>query len=119
MILRTPFSWATALCRYATGRRARWLYLALLLLLVVLSGGVRIRSYLLTRRIQVVLSQLEQLRVDATSEEQLLRTVPHLVRDPQDRRLGAHVYRGYQVNLSNEDDERWVYWMRNFRWLWP
>ena len=119
MILRTRFSWATALCRYATGRRARRLYLALLLLLVVLSGGVRVRSYLLAWRIQVVLSQLEQLRVDATSEEQLLKTVPHLVRDPRDIRVGAHVHRGYQLSLSNEDDMRWVYWMRDFRWLWP
>lgn len=120
MILGAQFSWAKALCRHATGRLARRFYLALLLLLVVFSGGVRVRSYLLTRRIQVVLSGLDQLRVDATSEEQLLRTVPYLVRDPRDKLLGAHVHRGYRVSLSNEDDMWLAYRLRGFfRSLWP
>src|ERR1700690_452967 len=93
MMLTTRFSWVTAFGRHATGRRARRVYLALLLLLVVFSGGVRVRSCLLTRRFQAVLSGLGKLKVDATSEEQLLKTVPYLVRDPRDSRLGTHVHR--------------------------
>jgi hypothetical protein len=91
----------------------------LLLLLVVFSGGIRVRSYLLTRRIQAVLSGLGQLRVDATSEEQLLKTVPYLVRDPHEGRMGAHVQRYYRVSISNEDD-RWMKWVPNvLSSLWP
>jgi hypothetical protein len=104
MMLRTRFSWVRAFGRHATGRRARRIYIALILVLVVFSGGVRVRSYLLTRRFQAVLSGLEKLKVDATSEEQLLKTVPYLVRDPRDSRLGTHVHRYYRVNLSNADD---------------
>jgi hypothetical protein len=44
--------------------------LALLLLLIVLSMEVRARSLLLTRKIDVVLAGLKQVRVDATIEEQ-------------------------------------------------
>lgn len=44
MNFRTRLSWATAVCRRATGRRARRFYFALLLLLVALSGVIRVRS---------------------------------------------------------------------------
>jgi len=120
MNFRTRFSWATAVCRRATGRRARRFCLALLLLLVALSGVIQVRSYLLAGRIQVMLSGLEQVRIDATTEAQLLKTLPHLIRNPRDLRFGAHVHRGYEVNLSNEDDMRLAYRLRGvFRALWP
>jgi len=120
MIHGTRFSWATGLCRSVTGRPARRFYLALLLLLVVFSGSIRVRSYLLTRKIQVVLSGLEQLRVDATSEEQLLRTVPYLVRDPREIRVGARVHRGYRASFSNEEDMWMAYRLRGFfQSVWP
>lgn len=64
--------------RWLWGRRARRVYLALLLALVLLSTGLRVRSYLLTRKIYAVLSGLEQVRIDKTTEQQLMRTVPYL-----------------------------------------
>jgi hypothetical protein len=86
--------------------------LAVLVVLVALSSGIRVRSYFLTRRIQAVLLGLEHVRVDATSEEQLLRTVPYLMGAPEERRLGTRVYRYYRVRLSNEDDRKWLRWLR-------
>ena len=117
---RSRLPWATAACRRATGRHARRFYFALLLLLVTLSGGIRVRSYLLARKIQVVLAGLEQVRIDATTEAQLLKALPHLVRDPRDFRIGAHVHRGYELKLSNEDDMWLAYRLRGvFLSLWP
>jgi hypothetical protein len=119
MILPKLLSWVAALWRQATEGRVRRFCLVLLLLLLVLSSGIRVRSYLLTRRIQAVLFGLEQLKVDATSEKQLLQTVPYLIRDPESRE-GTHVRHHYRVRLSNEDDARWPQSMpKLFLPLWP
>ena len=67
------------LYRLFAGRRARRVYLALFLAIFSLSVDVRIRSYLLGRKIQAVISGLGRLRVDETTEEQLRKTVPYLV----------------------------------------
>ena len=103
---------AAALGRHATGRRGRRFGIVLLVALAGLSGGIRVRSYLLTRKIQAVLVGLQQLKVDTTKEEELLRTVPYLVREPFERREGLHLTRYYRSALSNEDDyyrfPRWV-----------
>jgi hypothetical protein len=114
MIVQTRFSWAAALHRYAWGRRARRFYLGLLLLLVVFSGCVRVRSFLLTRRIQAVLSGLAQIRVDQTTEGQLLKTVPYLVRSGRDIHEGSSVQRYYYVEISNYEDRRWMHWVPKF-----
>ncbi|MGO9013149.1 MAG: hypothetical protein ACLQPN_23880 [Bryobacteraceae bacterium] len=88
---------------------------------VGLSTGIRIRSYLLTRRIQAVLAGLQQLKVDATKEEDLPRTVPYLVREPFERREGKHLLRFYGAALSNEKDYyQWLRWVPRFVLdLWP
>jgi hypothetical protein len=94
------------------GRRARQVYLSLLLLAFVFSIGLRARTFLLTRKIQAVLSGLEQVRVDQTTEEQLLRTIPYLVlNNPQLPALpGGRRY--YRVDIANSDFyygwSRWV-----------
>ncbi|MGO9096552.1 MAG: hypothetical protein ACLQGV_15185 [Bryobacteraceae bacterium] len=114
-------TWATVLYRKITGRIARRIYLALFLLPVLFAMGVRIRSVVLTRKIHAVLSGLEQLRVDQTTERQLLQTVPYLARYPYDLRDGASVERFYRVEISNEHERRWLWWLAStppFRFLW-
>src|SRR4051794_25328874 len=105
---RTDRPWATRLYRMLVGRLARRLSLALLLLLLIFTTGVRIRSVVLARRIQAVLSGLGQLRVDQTMEGQLLRSVPYLVREG-DYPHGGFVERYYRVEISNQNDRRWLW----------
>src|SRR5215831_13744403 len=120
MILRKLLSLAAALRQHATGRWARRVGLTLLLSLVGLSTGLRVRSYLLTRRIQAVLAGLQQLKVDTTKEEELPQTVPYLAREPFERREGTHLLHYYRATLSNEKDYRWLYSVPRFvRELWP
>jgi hypothetical protein len=101
-----------AIWRFATGRRARRLYLAVILLVVALSGVIRVRSFLLTRKIQAVISGLQQLRVDVSPEEAVL-ALPYL--PLQNRQQGSVVT--YAAQLSNRDD--W-YWINEYgSLLWP
>jgi hypothetical protein len=121
MILRKLLCLAAVLSRHVTGRRARRVGFILLLALVGFSIGIRVRSYLLTRKIQAVLAGLQQLQVDATKEEDLQRTVPYLVRQPYERRDGTHLIRFYQAVLTNERDYyQWQQWVPEFvHELWP
>jgi len=63
---------------------SRWLtvvrriFLGLVLLVVLLSISLRVRTYLLTRRIHEVLAGLERVEVDKTTEAELLKAVPYL-----------------------------------------
>src|SRR5262249_32386438 len=116
-----PLPWIAAIGRTVAGRRARRLYLTLFLLLVILSGVIRIRSYLITRKFQSVLAGLAQLKVDSTSEEQLVRTVPYLVRDAKEYPEGAHLEHIYRARFSSNDNDlrlfrRWFQWVA---WLFP
>jgi hypothetical protein len=97
--------------RLFVGRRGRRVYLALLLCIFALSIGVRVRSYLLTRKIYAVLSGLDRLRVDATTEEQLSKTVPYLVRE-KNTLPGTQGY--YRAEISNERDRQWLYRLPSF-----
>jgi len=120
MIPRKLLLLAAVLRRHATGRCARRVGLILLVALVGLSTGIRVRSYLLTRRIQTVLNGLQQLKVDVTKEEDLPRTVPYLVREPFERREGTLLVRYYRAELSNEKDYRWLWSVpRLILELWP
>jgi hypothetical protein len=101
--------------RYVTGPHLRRVGLIFLLALIGLSAGIRVRSYLLTRRIHAVLVGLQQLEIDRTKEEELLRTVPYLVRDPVEHREGTDVRRYYLATLSNENDYwHWLRWVPRF-----
>jgi hypothetical protein len=121
MTPRKLLLFAGAVRRHATGRCARGVGLILILALVGLSAGIRLRSYLLSRKIQAVLTALEQLRIDTTKEDELSRTVPYLVREPHERREGAHLLRFYEAALTNERDYyRWIRWVPRFVLdLWP
>ena len=87
-----------------------WACLILLLLPVVSAVNWRVRSFVLARRIQTVLSGLEQVRLDETTEELLLKTVPGLIRSDSDQRDGSSVVRGYRVLVSNEGEWSWWSW---------
>jgi hypothetical protein len=95
---------------FILGRRARRIYSALLLFLIVLSIGLRVRTYLLTRRICAVLAGLERVRVDTTTEQQLANIVPYLTLtdDPQSRN------RYYRVQITNWDKQHWLAWIPSF-----
>jgi len=96
-MLRKSLSWFAGLGGMVAGRRARRWYLALLLLLVMFSGIIRVRSYLMTRKFQAVLAGLAHLKVDSTPEARLVETVPYLVRDARECRKGTHLERGLRL----------------------
>ena len=66
--------------RTLTGRTARRVYVAVILLLVLATTVIRVHSYLLTRKFQAVISGLSKLHIDETTEEEVVRTVPYLGR---------------------------------------
>jgi hypothetical protein len=121
---RTDLTVAPRLYRILTGRLARWFYFACLLVPVILTAGARIRSVVVTRRIHAVLSGLERIRVDQTTEEQVLKTVPYLVRDYRDYPREGFVERYYRIAISNRDDRKWLWLLAETRpiqllWPWP
>jgi len=119
-MLRKPLSWIAAFGRIVAGRRARRTYLTLILLLVILSGVIRVRSYLITRKFQAVLAGMAQLKVDSTPEEELAKTVPYLVRDAKEYREGAHLNHVYRARFySNDEDLRWLRWLQWLSWVFP
>jgi hypothetical protein len=93
---------------------ARRILLILGLLVVLLSIGLRVRTYLLTRKIHAVLAGLEHVQIDKTSEAELVRTVPYLVLGEPLRTPG---YRVYRVRIMNTEDRYyygWTRWVPNF-----
>jgi hypothetical protein len=114
MATQKRLSWA-AIYRHASGRRARRLYIALFLLIVAFSGLLRVRSFLLTRKIQAVVSGLQQLHVDVSAEEEVQRTVPYLVRETE-QQTPSGVIRTYGVQLSNVEDREWIPGYRQLSW---
>jgi hypothetical protein len=119
------FTRGTRLLRMLTSWRALRLLLALpLLAVLLLTVGLRVHSYLLTRKIQAVLSGLERLRMDRTSEQELLKTVPYVVRQNFEGHTSSGTERSsfYQVRISNEDEILWLFRVlstRPFQLLWP
>jgi hypothetical protein len=92
-------SLAMALWRRISGRRARRVYATSFLLCIALSGYLRCRSYLLTRRIHAILAGLAQIRVDQTTENQLLKAVPSFA-----IQRSAGPERHYAVSISNNEN---------------
>ena len=103
------FSKVVWLCRLLFREtRPLGLFRAFILALVVFSIGLRVRSYLLTRKIYAVLFGLEQVRMDVTTEEQLKKVVPQLSL--------VHTSRGeqrsYRVEILNGyRDLGWTRWL--------
>jgi hypothetical protein len=115
--MATPsgLSWAT-IRRCVTGRRARRLCVALFLVVVAFSGVLRVRSFLLTRKIQAVVSGLQQLRVDVSKDAEIQSVIPSMVAVNQAPTEEEGMWRSYGLKLSNDDD--W-YRIASFEIYWP
>jgi len=95
------FNWAI---RKLTGRWPRRICFYIILLLLCLTTAARVRSYVMARRIQAVLHGMAEIRVDQTSEEQLLKMMPYLTRSEHEWKAGEIVQRWYYTQISNESD---------------
>jgi len=107
--------------RAITGRIARRMYLAVLLFLLLLGTAYRVCSYVLTRRMEAVITGLGKLEIDKSGKEDVVRLVPRLVRwepeDPVKRTpetgdvdLGTEIR--YYVTISNETS-----WFRYYEYI--
>jgi hypothetical protein len=116
MSLRDYFPTTVRIGQALTGRTARRIYLAFVVLPLVLTAVIRVRSFMYTRKIQAVIAGLSKLQIDETTEEEVAKTVPYLVRGTRDRNVERSVevgdvdrgvVRGYYFVISNDLD-----WMR-------
>jgi hypothetical protein len=87
-----------------TGRILRRTYLSVFLLSILALAAPHIRSYLLVRKFQRVLSGLSRIQIDKTTEEELVRLIPNLVRSTTEIRSGTQVERWYYEVSSNQSD---------------
>jgi hypothetical protein len=114
MATPTPLSRKT-IRRWLTWRRARRLCIALVLVVVASSAALRVRSFLLTRKIQAVVSGLQQLRPDVSVEADARRIGPFIAAGsglPADQ----GIVRRYSLRLSNDDDWYWIVWHAPMDW---
>jgi hypothetical protein len=77
---KTHFPFFRWIVRVLTGRRTRGVCVDLLLLVLCYTAVARLRSYFMARKIQAVLRGLAEVRIDRTTEDQLLKSVPYLQR---------------------------------------
>jgi hypothetical protein len=104
MSTRSRFPTVVWAVRKLTGPWARRACIAVVVILLCLTTAARLRSYAMARRIQAVLHGLAEMRIDQTSEKQMLETVPYLTRNQYERKSGATVRRWYYAEISNESD---------------
>jgi len=104
MAAQTHFPFLAWSWRKLTGTVARLTYAAVILIALSLTTAARIRTYFMVRRIQGVLHGLAEMRVDETNEDQLLKSLPHITRSPQERKALGRTQRFYHMEISNESD---------------
>lgn len=97
---KTYFPLFHCIVRTATGALARRIYVAILVLLLLITTAARLRSYFMARTIQAVLQGLAEIRVDQTTEEQLKKMVPYLTLSEWN--IGGVLHRGFYMSISNE-----------------
>jgi hypothetical protein len=116
MLLRAHLPVTLWLWRSITGHIARRVYLAIVLVLLLATTEIRIHTYILTHRIEAVISGLSKLQIDETTEDEVLRTVPYLIRGELRERSTpknetANMDQGFErddyVKISNQPQ-----WMR-------
>ena len=90
--------------RTFTGRLARRIYFTAFLLLLCAPLLPRFRNMRRARKFQAVLAGLEQVKVDQTTEAELLRLVPYLTRGYSGKRQDGSLETWYGVEFSNEFD---------------
>lgn len=114
--LRTYFSSAIWFGTGMRGRILRRFCITFLLVIVSVATVTRIYSFVLTQRFQAVITGLSKLRIGETTEEELRRVVPNLVRSEWDWQVKRTPETGdvdlgsvstYYVTISNEPS-----WMR-------
>lgn len=101
---KTYFPLFSGAARKLTGNSARRVYIGVILVVLCLTAVARLRCYFMSRKIQAVLHGLSEVRVDQTTEEQLLKTVPYLNRTKDDWKAGGIVQRQYYTVISNDSD---------------
>src|ERR1700733_10040741 len=92
---------------------ARRILLVLGLLVVLLSVGLRARTYLLTRKIHAVLAGLERIQIDKTSQAELLKTVPGVVLS-WTRENGGRIYTVKIMSATDRYYYGWTLWVPEF-----
>lgn len=102
--LRQHIPFAASLFEALANHLALRVCLSVPLILILFTTAVRIRSYLMVRKFHQVLSGLSRLQIDRTTEEDLVRTVPYLVRSATETKKDAHIERHYYFSESNESD---------------
>ena len=116
MALSHHFPASTRLATVLTGRTVRRVCMVVILLLLVAATVSRVFSLVLTRRVQAVISGLSKLQIDETTEGELLRTVPHLIRGERDWDVRPNdelgnvepgVQQSYYVTISSSE-RKWM-----------
>ena len=111
MQFRHSFPTTSWVFRTLTGRVARRIYLVLALTMFATSVAARIYTFVLTRRMEAVITGLSKLQIDKSTEEDVKRTVPYLVpwqwegqlkRSPESGEIDIGNEQGYSVAISNE-----------------
>jgi hypothetical protein len=99
------------LFRIFTGRLARRMYFAIFLLLLCVPVVPRLRNAYRARRFQAVLTGLARVKVDQTTEAELVRLVPYLTRRYSGKDRDGRNVTWYAVEFSNEFDRStsWPY----------
>jgi hypothetical protein len=86
--------------RRLTGRRARRIYVVLMLMLLLLVSVAWLRAYFIAQKVQAVLRGLAEIRVDQTTEERLKELVPYLIQ--RDWKVGGISQRAFYVKIPSE-----------------
>src|SRR6185312_3167417 len=107
MNFKAHFPLSTLAFRKLSGRSARRIYISVLAVLLCVTTVVRVRTYLMVRRIQKVLDELAEIRINQTTEQELLKKMPYLIRSQYDLKGNGIVERRYYVEISNESDPWW------------
>src|SRR6185312_1519024 len=111
MNFKAHFPLSTLAFRKLSGRSARRIYISVLAVLLCVTTVVRVRTYLMVRRIQKVLDELAEIRINQTTEQELLKKMPYLIRSQYDLKGNGIVERRYYVEISNESDPWWFWSM--------
>jgi hypothetical protein len=125
MSLRDYFPATKRTVLVMTAPTVRRICLAILISLFVFSAAMRVYSFVLVHRIQAVISGLSKLRIDETTEEEVIQNVPFLIRSNWDQQvrkssevggIDEGVERVYHAGMSNDST-----WMRfaSFAWRFP
>src|SRR5216117_3393190 len=82
MTLRHLFPWTYAFCRFLSLRKTRVVMTATASLFALCVIGFRIESAVFQYRIHATLKAIAQVRLDKTSEREMLKLVPSLSLEP-------------------------------------